>query len=121
MPDGETPGFLSTPAINMFFGLHEALTMLKEEGLDNVFERHARLAGAVRQAIVHWGQEGCMELLSKDPREQSNSVTAVLMADKYNADDLRAELYATYQCRACCRLKSFFGQSFSDWASWRPE
>ncbi|PPR18658.1 MAG: Serine-pyruvate aminotransferase [Alphaproteobacteria bacterium MarineAlpha9_Bin7] len=112
MPDGETPGFLSTPAINMFFGLHEALTMLKEEGLDKVFERHARLAGAVRQAIVHWGQEGCMELLSKNPREQSNSVTAVLMADKYNADDLRESCMQHTNVALAAGLNRFSGKVF---------
>ena len=90
MPDGVTPGFLSTPAINMFFGLHEALSMLNEEGLDRVFARHTRLAQAVRKAVVHWGQEGSIELLSKDPREHSNSVSAILMTDTYNADEIRS-------------------------------
>ena len=54
MPDGKNPGFLSTPPIQMFFGLQEALVMLDEEGLHNVFLRHQRIATAVMSAIAHW-------------------------------------------------------------------
>lgn len=112
MPDGKTPGFLSTPSINMFFGLHEALIMLNEEGLDRVFARHARLAGAVRQAVSHWGREGAVELLSRDPREHSNSVSAILMADRYNADDLRAACIKHTNVALAAGLDRFSGKVF---------
>ena len=112
LPDGKTPGFLSTPPINMIFGLHEALIMLNEEGLDRVFARHARLAEAVRQAVSHWGREGAVELLSKDPREHSNSVSAILMADRYNADNLRAACMKHTNVALAAGLGRFSGKVF---------
>ena len=112
MPDGVTPGFLSTPAINMFFGLHEALNMLNEEGLDQVFSRHARLAEAVRKAVAHWGEEGSVELLSKDPSEHSNSVSAILMADNYNADEIRIACAQFANVALAAGLDRFAGKVF---------
>ncbi len=77
--------FPYTPATNLLFGLREALRMLCEEGLDNVFARHARLAEATRRAVRAWG----LELLCACPEEYSNSLTAVLMPEGHNADQLR--------------------------------
>ncbi len=77
--------FPYTPATNLLFGLREALTMLEEEGLDNVFARHQRLADAARCAVTAWGlQNFCVE-----PREFSNTVTAVLMPERHDADRFR--------------------------------
>ena len=90
MPDGKNPGFLSTPPIQMFFGLQEALVMLDEEGLHNVFLRHQRIATAVRSAIAHWGQPGTLELLSLDPREHSNSISAILFNKPCDVDEFRS-------------------------------
>ena len=77
--------FPYTPATNLLFGLDEALDMLFEEGLDNVFRRHQRLAEATRKAVAAWG----LENLSLDPHEHSNSLTAVLMPEGHDADDVR--------------------------------
>jgi alanine-glyoxylate transaminase/serine-glyoxylate transaminase/serine-pyruvate transaminase len=77
--------FPYTPATNLLFGLREALCMLREEGLDRVFARHARLAEAARRAVRAWG----LEILCADPTEYSHSLTAVLMPSGHNADDLR--------------------------------
>lgn len=77
--------FPYTPASNMFFGLAEALTMLLEEGLDNVFARHTRFAEATRRAVNAWG----LENLCLNPEEYSNTTTAVLMPDGFDADNLR--------------------------------
>jgi alanine-glyoxylate transaminase/serine-glyoxylate transaminase/serine-pyruvate transaminase len=77
--------FPYTPATNLLFGLREALCMLREEGLDRVFARHARLAEAARRAVQAWG----LEILCADPAEFSHSLTAVLMPSGHNADDLR--------------------------------
>jgi alanine-glyoxylate transaminase/serine-glyoxylate transaminase/serine-pyruvate transaminase len=85
MPDGETPGFTCTPPINLMFGLAEALDMLEEEGLDACLARHARLAEAVRRAAAGWG----LALFSKDAREHSNSVSAILMPEGHDADAFR--------------------------------
>lgn len=75
--------FPYTPAIALLFGLREALTMLiDEEGLPNVFARHARLAGGVRAAVDAWG----LELLCADPERASNTVTAVVMPASVDSD-----------------------------------
>jgi alanine-glyoxylate transaminase/serine-glyoxylate transaminase/serine-pyruvate transaminase len=79
--------FPYTPATNLLYGLREALIMLvDEEGLENVFARHARLAEATRRAVQAWGLETC----AIDPREHSNSLTAVMMPDGHDADAFRA-------------------------------
>ena len=77
--------FPYTPATNLLWGLREALIMLREEGLQNVFARHARHGEATRAAVRAWG----LEILCEDPREYSNSLTAVMMPEGYNADELR--------------------------------
>jgi alanine-glyoxylate transaminase / serine-glyoxylate transaminase / serine-pyruvate transaminase len=78
--------FPYTPATNLLFGLREALDMLLEEGLDQVFARHARHGEATRRAVGAWG----LETLCAEPREYSNSLTAVLMPDGHDADAFRA-------------------------------
>lgn len=78
--------FPYTPATNLLFGLHEALAMLEEEGLDNVFARHARHGEATRRAVQAWG----LELLARDRREYSAALTAVLMPEGHDADRLRS-------------------------------
>ena len=85
MPDGKTAGFVCTPPINLMFGLAEALDMLEEEGLEACFARHRRLAGAVRRAVRGWG----LEIAALDPREASDSVTAVLLPDGHDAEQVR--------------------------------
>jgi alanine-glyoxylate transaminase/serine-glyoxylate transaminase/serine-pyruvate transaminase len=78
--------FPYTPGTNLLYGLREALHMLlDEEGLDAVFRRHARHAEATRRAVNAWG----LEVLCADPREHSNSLTAVLVPDGFDADRLR--------------------------------
>ena len=70
-------------------GLQEALRMLEEEGLDNVFARHHRLAEATRRAVRVWRQNDGPEIFAVDPRAQSDSVTAVLTPDGYDANKVR--------------------------------
>ena len=77
--------FPYTPATNLLFALREALDMLQEEGLDQVFARHRRHAEAARRAVNAWG----LEVLALDPREVSGSLTAVLMPEGQDADALR--------------------------------
>src|SRR2546428_2532754 len=77
--------FPYTPATNLLYGLREALRMLQEEGLENVYRRHARHAEATRAAARAWG----LELVCEDPLEYSNSLTAVFTPDGHNADRLR--------------------------------
>jgi alanine-glyoxylate transaminase / serine-glyoxylate transaminase / serine-pyruvate transaminase len=77
--------FPSTPATTLLYGLREALDMLHEEGLDNVFARHARHAEATRRAVRAWG----LENQCRDDTAYSPVVTAVIMPDGHNADVLR--------------------------------
>jgi alanine-glyoxylate transaminase/serine-glyoxylate transaminase/serine-pyruvate transaminase len=77
--------FPYTPATNLLYGLREALLMLDEEGLGNVFARHDRHAEATRRAVNAWG----LEILCRNPAAYSSSLTAVLLPDGLNADDFR--------------------------------
>jgi alanine-glyoxylate transaminase/serine-glyoxylate transaminase/serine-pyruvate transaminase len=78
--------FPYTPATNLLYGLHEAIVMLMDEGLDNVFARHARHGEATRRAVRGWG----LEVLCADPQEFSNSLTAVVLPEGHDADRVRA-------------------------------
>ncbi|NYT37154.1 aminotransferase class V-fold PLP-dependent enzyme [Allopusillimonas soli] len=78
--------FPYTPATNLLYGLHEALEMLFEEGLDNVFARHKRLAAATRAAVQAWG----LDILCSDPAQYSPVLTAVVMPQGHGADAFRA-------------------------------
>ncbi|MCB1520861.1 MAG: aminotransferase class V-fold PLP-dependent enzyme [Hyphomicrobiaceae bacterium] len=77
--------FPYTPATGLLYGLDVAIDMLLDEGLDNVFARHERLAEATRRAVNAWG----LEILCANPRDYSPAVTAVLMPEGHNADQFR--------------------------------
>ena len=77
--------FPYTPATNLFYGLRESLAMLREEGLQNVFNRHGRHAEATRRAVRAWG----LENVAVNPAEYSNSVTAVYTPSGHSADEFR--------------------------------
>ncbi len=76
--------FPYTPATNLLYGLREALAMLHEEGLENVFARHQRHGAATRAAVEAWG----LEIVARDPGEYSNAMTAVMLPDGCDADAL---------------------------------
>ena len=87
----------STPATNILYGLAEALDMLYEEGLSNVYARHLRHAEATRRAVRGWG----LDILCENPAEYSPVLTAVMMPKKsdgtfFNADDFRREILENY-------------------------
>ena len=82
--------FPYTPATNMLRGLQEALAMLEEEGLPNVFARHARHGAATRAAVQAWGRAGGLEVQCLEPRDYSGSLTAVRLPEGHSADALRA-------------------------------
>ena len=100
--------FPSTPATNLLYGLHEALAMLREEGLPNVFARHARHAEATRRAVRAWG----LEVLCRAPAEYSGSLTAVLMPDGHDADALRKEILARFDLSLGTGLGKLAGRVF---------
>lgn len=77
--------FPYTPATNMLYGLNEAIDMLHEEGLENVFARHARHAAATRAAVRAWG----LEVLCNAQGQESGVLTAVMTPEGHSADAFR--------------------------------
>jgi alanine-glyoxylate transaminase/serine-glyoxylate transaminase/serine-pyruvate transaminase len=78
-----------TVPVHFFYGLQEALHMLDEEGLDNVFARHRRLAEATRRAVQVWRGNNGPEIFGTDPGGRSDTITAVLVPEGHNADQVR--------------------------------
>jgi alanine-glyoxylate transaminase / serine-glyoxylate transaminase / serine-pyruvate transaminase len=86
MLDTNKIGFFPyTPATNTLQGLVVAIDMLHEEGLENVFARHERLAEATRRAVRGWG----LEIMCRDPKYYSPTVTAVIVPEGHDADAFR--------------------------------
>ncbi|MBN8935082.1 MAG: aminotransferase class V-fold PLP-dependent enzyme [Rhizobiales bacterium] len=83
---GKQGFFPYTPATQMLYGLAVGIDMLHEEGLDNVFARHDRLGEATRRAARAWG----LDILCKDPKFHSPTITAVLLPEGHNADQFRS-------------------------------
>ncbi|MBM3596804.1 MAG: aminotransferase class V-fold PLP-dependent enzyme [Alphaproteobacteria bacterium] len=100
--------FPYTPATNLLYGLREAIAMLMEEGLDQVFARHARHGEATRQAVRAWG----LELLCANPAEYSNSLTAVLMPAGHNADAFRQVILERFDMSLGQGLTKLAGKVF---------
>jgi alanine-glyoxylate transaminase/serine-glyoxylate transaminase/serine-pyruvate transaminase len=100
--------FPYTPATNMLYGLHEAIDMLLEEGLANVFARHDRLAEAARQAVRAWG----LEILCRNPAEYSSSLTAIVMPDGHDADLFRREVLTRFDMSLGAGLGRLAGRVF---------
>ncbi|MBV7486089.1 alanine--glyoxylate aminotransferase family protein [Bordetella sp. BOR01] len=92
LPINATGYFPYTPATTLLYGLHEALDMLRAEGLEQVFARHQRLAGATRAAVQAWG----LEIVCQDAAARSDALTAVLMPAGHSADALRKVILERY-------------------------
>ncbi|RIA47718.1 pyridoxal-phosphate-dependent aminotransferase family protein [Dichotomicrobium thermohalophilum] len=84
--------FPYTPATNLFYALDEALTIIEEQGLDNIIARHERHAEATRRAVHAWG----LELVCADPREYSSSLTSIFVPEGYSANALRAQILENF-------------------------
>jgi alanine-glyoxylate transaminase/serine-glyoxylate transaminase/serine-pyruvate transaminase len=109
MLEANRSGFFPyTPATNLLFGLRESLRMLLEEGLDNVFARHARFGEATRRAVRAWG----LELLCLEPREYSNSLTAVLMPEGHGEAELRRVILENFNMSLGSGLGKVQGKVF---------
>jgi alanine-glyoxylate transaminase/serine-glyoxylate transaminase/serine-pyruvate transaminase len=100
--------FPYTPATNLFYGLREALQILEEEGLANVVRRHARHGEATRAAVRAWG----LEIVCEDPREYSDSMTAVFMPEGHNADNLRSVILEHFNMSLGIGLAKLSGKVF---------
>lgn len=120
--------FPGTTPVHLFYGLEAALDILEAEGLDAVFNRHARLAGAVRAAVEHWGsgvKSGisihngefsgnveAMELLCADPTRMSDTVTAVLTPSGFDANAFRSIALSRYNLSLGQGLGPLAGKAF---------
>ncbi|HSS26635.1 MAG TPA: serine--glyoxylate aminotransferase, partial [Usitatibacter sp.] len=100
--------FPYTPATNLLYGLREAIHMLEEEGLANVFARHDRHAEATRRAVRAWG----LEILAADPSEYSSSLTAVMMPPGHDADAFRAVVLRNFDMSLGQGLSRLSGKIF---------
>ena len=81
--------FCGTAPQLMIFGMREALDMIFEEGLENIYERHRVLAGATHAAVGIWSQAGTMSLNAIEPKERSTAVTTILTKDGIDANMIR--------------------------------
>jgi alanine-glyoxylate transaminase/serine-glyoxylate transaminase/serine-pyruvate transaminase len=104
----ESGFFTYTPSTNLLYGLREALRMLADEGLQNVFTRHTRLAEGARRAVAAWG----LELCALCPEEYSNTVTTVLVPDGHDADRLRRIILDRFNMSLGTGLGRLKGKAF---------
>jgi alanine-glyoxylate transaminase / serine-glyoxylate transaminase / serine-pyruvate transaminase len=108
LPANANGFFPYTPATNLLYGLAEAIDMLHEEGLDNVFARHQRHSEATRRAVQGWG----LEVLCLEPRDFSHSLTAVVMPEGHDADAFRAVVLENFNMSLGSGLSKLAGKVF---------
>ena len=100
--------FPYTPATNLLYALREALAMLREEGMTQVFARHQRHGDAPRAAARAWG----LEIVCEDSREYSNSLTAMFTPDGHDADHLRKLILEKFDMSLGTGLGKLAGRAF---------
>ena len=100
--------FPYTPATNLLFGLREALKMMQEEGLANVFRRHARYGEATRAAVRAWG----LDIVCAEPLEYSNAMTAAFTPEGHDPDRLRKIILENFDMSLGAGLGKLAGKSF---------
>lgn len=100
--------FPYTPAATLLHGLRASINMLMEEGLENVFARHNRLAGGVRAAVDAWGLTNC----AQGPEWCSDTVTAIVVPDGFDANDVIQTAYHKYNLSLGAGLNKLNGRVF---------
>lgn len=100
--------FPYTPALPMLYGLREALSCVEDEGLENVFARHRRLADSTRAAVKAWG----LTLCAKDPKWHSDTVSAVMVPDGINGAEVIDIAYKRYNLALGAGLSQVAGKLF---------
>jgi alanine-glyoxylate transaminase/serine-glyoxylate transaminase/serine-pyruvate transaminase len=88
--------FIGTTPTSLFYGLEESLRLLEEEGLDEVFARHSRLAEAVRRCVRHWSGNAGPQLFCTNPDRYSDTVTSILMPEGHDAEAVRRTALQTF-------------------------
>ncbi len=100
--------FPYTPATILLRGLREAIDMLLEEGLENVFKRHNRMATAVRKAVDAWG----LSLVAKEPKWHSDTVSAVYVPEGFDGNEVVRHAYKHYNLALSVSLAKIAGKAF---------
>jgi alanine-glyoxylate transaminase / serine-glyoxylate transaminase / serine-pyruvate transaminase len=100
--------FPYTPSLPMLYGLRESIAMLLEEGLENVFVRHHRLAEGTRRAVKAWG----LELCARAPKWNSDTVTAILVPPGFNGAEVIDVAYRRYNLALGAGLARMAGKLF---------
>jgi len=108
MAANATGGFPYTPPLQLIYGLRESLKMLFEEGLDNVYARHHRLAEGVRRAVQAWG----LKLVAQSPDLYSDTVSAICVPDGFDSNALTDHAYGAYRVSFGVGLGEMNGKVF---------
>jgi alanine-glyoxylate transaminase/serine-glyoxylate transaminase/serine-pyruvate transaminase len=105
--------FTGSVPIVPFFGMVESIRLIEQEGLENVWSRHARLGAATRAAVRGWGNSNRgVELYCRNPARYSDSVTAVLVPEGFSADAVREILRESYNVSTGGGLSDLNGKVF---------
>jgi alanine-glyoxylate transaminase / serine-glyoxylate transaminase / serine-pyruvate transaminase len=106
--NNESGYFPYTPSLPLLYGLRESIDMLMEEGLDNVFARHHRLAEGTRAAVRSWG----LELCAREPRWYSDTVSAIMVPSGINGAEVIDVAYRRYDLALGAGLARMAGRLF---------
>src|SRR6266516_1139747 len=100
--------FPYTPSLALLYGLRESLALIAEEGLDNIFARHHRLAEGVRAAVRAWG----LKLCAKAPKWYSDTVSAIMVPEGFNGADVIDIAFRRYNLALGAGLARMAGKLF---------
>ena len=101
-------GYPYTPPLQLIHGLRESLDMLLTEGLENVFQRHFRIAEGIRQAVVAWG----MTLCARSPELYSDTVSAIYVPEGFDSNALTDHAFSRYDVSFGVGLGEMSGKAF---------
>lgn len=104
----DTGYFPYTPAVQLLRGLRAALDLLLDEGLDNVYARHNRLAQGVREAVRAWGLQIC----AKEEKWHSDTVSAILVPEGIDSAEVVRRAYHGYRTSLGVGLNKVAGKVF---------
>lgn len=104
--------FCGTPPLPLLHGLAAALALLQQEGLEAVFARHRRLAGAVHAAVAGWSEGGALDFVAREPATRSVSVTAIRVPEGLDVDGLRTLARERFQVAMAGGLGPLRGRAF---------
>ena len=100
--------FPYTPALPLLYGLRESLACIREEGLENIYNRHHVLAEATRQAVAAWGLKPC----ASEPKWYSDTVTAIVVPEGIDAATIISRAYERYNLSLGAGLSKVAGKVF---------